>query len=270
MPVVDNDGVGIAYDVSNPEFEETVALVGGLGYGRWFWQWQRPALEDDYSLVVFDHRGLGDSDTPEGPYTIREMASDLEAVLADAGIESAHVLGVSMGGMVAQQYAVEYDRAESLLLLSTDRGGEDRIDIPPAVLDRILNPPEGLSLRENIRYKMKPAFTEEFRERESDVIGQILDYRTADPASDKVRTWQAEAVGAWGLGGDIEQITQPTLLMHGERDRVVPVGNLDRLVEGIPHAEVVRFDEGGSHLFTIERADDVNEHIRAFLGNVGR
>jgi len=129
MPVVDNDGVGIAYDVSNPEFEETVGLVGGLGYGRWFWQWQRPALEDDYSLVAFDYRGLGD---------------------------------------------------------------------------------------------------------------------------------------------DVEQITQPTLLMHGERDRVVPVGNLDRLAEGIPHADIVRLDRGGSHLCMIERTDTVNEHIQAFLENEGR
>ncbi|MEF8900249.1 MAG: alpha/beta hydrolase [Halovenus sp.] len=262
MPVVDNDGVGIAYEVINPSFEETVVLVGGLGYGRWFWQWQRPALEDAYSLVIPDHRGVGDSDTPEGPYTIREMANDLEAVLADIGIESAHVFGVSMGGMVAQQYAVEYDRAESLILLATDCGGEDRVDIPPEVVERILNPPEGLSLRENIRYE---ASVHEFWEREQEVIEEILDYRTADPVSDQVRTWQAEAVGSWDLADDIERITQPTLLMHGERDQVVPVENLDRLVEGIPHAEIVRFDEGGSHLFAIERSKAVNERIRAFL-----
>lgn len=265
MTVADNDGVGIAYEVTNPALEETVVLVGGLGYGRWFWQWQRPALEDAYSLVIPDHRGIGDSDTPEGPYTIPEMANDLEAVLADAGIESAHVLGVSMGGMVAQQYAVEYDRAESLILLATDRGGEDRVDIPSAVVERILNPPEGLSLRENIRYKMKPAFTDEFWNREQAVIEEILDYRTAEPVSDQVRTWQAEAVESWDLGDDIEGPTQPTLLMHGERDQVVPVENLDLLAEGIPHAEVVRFDKGGSHLFAVERSEAVNEHIRAFL-----
>src|SRR6056297_1015561 len=139
MPYADNDGISLYYEITDPAGDntgpaeettteddaETVALVEGLGYGRWMWRWQRDRLADEgYRVVVFDNRGTGDSDAPEGPYTVAEMASDLEAVLADAGVERAHVVGASMGGMIAQQYALDYDRAASLTLMCTTAGGD--------------------------------------------------------------------------------------------------------------------------------------------------
>lgn len=265
MPVAENDGVGIAYEVTGSEHDETVVFLNGLGYGRWFWQWQRPAVEDGYRIIMPDNRGVGESDTPEGPYTIPEMASDIEAVLADADIESAHVLGVSMGGMIAQQYALDYDRTESLILMATTCGGPDRTNASEEVMDRILNPPPELDQRENIRYKMKPAFTDEFWEREGETVEEIIDYRTAAPVPDEVRNWQAAGVASWGVCDELPQIAKPTLIMHGERDQVVPVENLDLLTDGLSHAEVARFDDGGSHLFMVERSQAVNEQIRQFL-----
>src|SRR6056297_2952574 len=121
MPYADNDGVSLYYEVDDPAEAdapnrgegpdgadpETVALVEGLGYGRWMWRWQRDRLADEgYRVVVWDNRGAGDSDAPEGPYSIAEMASDLDAVLDAVGVDRAHVVGASMGGMIAQQYAL--------------------------------------------------------------------------------------------------------------------------------------------------------------------
>ena len=105
MQTVTRDGVEIAYEErGQPSGDaDSVVLVEGLGYGRWMWRWQAEALADDYHLLLPDNRGTGDSDAPEGPYTIGQMATDLEAVLADAGVESVHVVGASMGGMIAQR-----------------------------------------------------------------------------------------------------------------------------------------------------------------------
>ncbi|MGM0592562.1 MAG: alpha/beta fold hydrolase, partial [Halobacteriota archaeon] len=202
---------------------------------------------------------------PEGPYTIAEMTADLEAVLDDAGVEEAHVVGVSMGGMIAQEYAVEYNRARSLVLISTNCGGEERIDTPPAVTDRILTPPEDEDRRAQIRYKMKPAFTDEFWAARQDVVEEILDYRTANPVSDEIRSWQAAAAHSWDGHDRLPEITQPVLVLHGEHDRVAPVGNAHIIAEQLPNVEVDIFEAGGSHLVTIERADDVNRHIRSFV-----
>lgn len=90
MPQADNDGVSIHYETTGPgggdaedgadagDTAETVVLVEGLGYGRWMWRWQRDRLADEgYRVVVWDNRGTGDSDAPEGPYTVEQMASDL-------------------------------------------------------------------------------------------------------------------------------------------------------------------------------------------------
>jgi pimeloyl-ACP methyl ester carboxylesterase len=265
MPVAENDGVEIAYEVTGADDGESVVLVSGLGYGRWLWQWQRPAFEDDYSVVLWDLRGVGESDTPDGPYTIGEMASDLEAVLADAGIESAHVVGISMGGMITQQYAIEYDRVRSLVLLSTDCGGDSRVEPEPEVMERILESPDDLSLREQIAYKMAPAFTDEYYDLDRERIQTILDHRTSDPVPDQVRGWQAAGVANFDVTDGLDAVTAPTLIMHGERDTVVPVENAKRLSSHLPHAELELYDEGGSHLFCLERTGDVNERLRAFV-----
>lgn len=191
MPTVDADGVTIAYEEHGPPDAETVVFVEGLGYGRWMWQWQADALAEDYHVLLYDNRGTGESDAPDGPYTIPGMAADLDAVLTevldtDAG-ETAHIVGVSMGGMIAMQYALDYDRAGSLSLLCTSHGGDDAVPIPDETLARMFNVPNDASPRESIRYKMRPAMTDEFWVENQDLIAQIVDWRLDSDASDAAR-----------------------------------------------------------------------------------
>jgi pimeloyl-ACP methyl ester carboxylesterase len=267
MAYADNDGVRLAYERDGVADGDTVVFVCGLGYGTWMWNWQRERLDDDYDLILWDNRGAGDSDEPEGPYTVPEMAADLDAVLDDAGVDSAHVVGASMGGMISQQYVLDYDRAETVSLLCTTPGGPNEVPIPDATLERMFGVPDGYDQRESIRYKMKPALTDEFWEHQEDVVEQIVDWRVESDASDRAREWQAAGVDAFDVSGRLDEIEIPTLVLHGERDRVVPVENSDLLVEGIPTASRQTFDEGGSHLFFIERADDVSEAISQFLAS---
>ncbi|WP_115862770.1 alpha/beta fold hydrolase [Halorussus litoreus] len=283
MPYADNDGVSLYYEVDGgpedadapsrgggPDGEdpETVALVEGLGYGRWMWNWQRDRLVDEgYRVVVWDNRGAGDSDAPEGPYSVAEMASDLDAVLADVGVDRAHVVGASMGGMIAQQYALDYDRAASLGLLCTSHGGDEAYDLPPETQARMFDVPEDADEREAIRYKMQPAMTEAFWNANDDLVSDIVDWRLDSDASDAAREAQAAGVMAFDSSDRLDEIDVPVLVAHGTADEVLPVENADLLHGKLPNSQLAIF-EGGPHLFFVERADELNDRLLAFLDHV--
>ena len=106
-------------------------LIQGLGYGRWSWEPIVPGLAARHRVVCFDNRGIGESDKPQGPYTAAQMAGDALQVLDEAGIERAHVLGASLGGMIAQELAVAApERVDRLVLCCTTPGGPDAVPMP--------------------------------------------------------------------------------------------------------------------------------------------
>lgn len=267
MAFATNDGVNLHYDVVGPPGGGVVAFVEGVSFGDWMWRWQRPAVADAFRTVVWDNRGTGQSDTPEGPYTATEMATDMEAVLDDAGVDAAHFVGASLGGMVALEYALDFDRVESLSLLCTGPGGEDAEPIPEATRDQMLHVPDGLDSAERIRYRMRPAFTDEFRAEHPDVIDRIVDWRLETDPTDQAYEWQAAAAATFDVSDRLDDIDCPAVVLHGTEDRVVPVENGRLLADGVPDA---RFEpvEGGSHLFFVEQADRVNDVLMDFLGDV--
>jgi pimeloyl-ACP methyl ester carboxylesterase len=252
VQTVTRDGVEIAYEErGQPSGDaDSVVLVEGLGYGRWMWRWQAEALTDDYHLLLPDNRGTGDSDAPEGPYTIGQMAADLEAVLADAGVESVHVVGASMGGMVA--------------LFCTSPGGEAAVPTPDATMARMFSVPDDADEREAIRHKMAPALSEGFPEREPETVKRIVDWRLDSDAPPAAREAQAAAVAAFDAGDELDEISMPTLILHGTGDRVLPVENGELLADALADAQVT-FYEDGPHLFFIEESDRVNDRLRGFL-----
>ena len=264
MPTVSNGGVAIAYDRVGPSDAPTVAFVEGLGYGRWMWRWQRDALADDYDTIVFDNRGTGDSDAPPGPYTVAEMASDLEAVLAEAGVDEAHVVGASMGGMIAQRYALDYDRAASLALLCSSPGGDDAIPTPEETRAYMFDVPDDADEREAIRYKMTPALSAGFADANPDLLSDVVDWRLASDANEDARNAQAAAVAAFDASDELSALDLPVLVCHGTADEVLPVENAHLLYERLPNSELHLF-EGGPHLFFVEQADAVTDRLRSFL-----
>jgi pimeloyl-ACP methyl ester carboxylesterase len=264
MPRALNDDVSIHYTVDGPGDAPTVVLLEGLGYGRWMWRWLTDALADDFEVVRPDNRGTGQSDTPAGPYTAPEMAADVEAVLADHGADTVAVVGASMGGMIGQQYALEYDRTEALGLLCTSPGGPDAVETPDDVLDHIFSTPDEYGEREALKHRMEPAVSDEFYDAEPALVERILDWRLAGDADDAGRNAQAAAVEAFDVSDRVAELTLPTLVMHGTADRVLPVANGDLLADRLPAADYERVD-GGAHLFFIENRELVNERVREFL-----
>jgi pimeloyl-ACP methyl ester carboxylesterase len=267
MPDAYNDGVRLAYERTGPKDAETVVFVEGIGYGKWMWRWQRRAVEESYDTIVWDNRGTGDSSEPEGPYTMAEMASDLAAVLDDAGVDSAHVVGASMGGMIALQFALDDDRADSLTLMCTSPGGPDEVPIPEETQAYMYDVPDELDPREERRYKMEPAMTDEFAQSNPDLVERIIDWRLDSDASDQARLWQGAAVEAFDVADRLDEIRVPALVLHGTADRVVPVENGQLLAEGLLDVEFHTLD-GAPHLLFIERQSAVNDYLMEFLGDV--
>jgi len=106
-------------------------LIQGLGYARWSWDPVVPGLAERYRVISFDNRGIGESDKPDGPYTARQMADDALQVLDEAGVGRAHVLGASLGGMIAQEVAATApERVEKLVLCCTTAGGPAAVPMP--------------------------------------------------------------------------------------------------------------------------------------------
>jgi pimeloyl-ACP methyl ester carboxylesterase len=169
-----------------------------------------------------------------------------------------------MGGMIAQQYALDYDRADSLALLCTSFGGEEAVPIPPETQQTMFTVPEEYDEREAIRHKMAPALSEDYPENNPEQISNIVDWRLASDASDQARLWQAEAVEDFDVSNSCADIDVPALVMHGTADKVVPFENGEMLAERLPQSRFVPV-EGGPHLFFIEQADLVTDHIREFL-----
>jgi fatty-acyl-CoA synthase len=263
MPTATRDGVELYYEVDGPADAPTVVLIEGLGYGRWMWHWQREALSGEFELLLPDNRGTGRSDAPEGPYTMAQFSADLGAVLDAHGAEAVTLVGASMGGMIAMQHALADDRVERLVLLCTTPGGPDAADTPPDVQERITETPPELDERETIRHKMAPAVSEDFYDREPKLVDQIVDWRLEQDASETAKAAQMAAIGEFDASDRLQKLTQPTLVLHGTADRVVPVGNAD-LLSDLPNAEVQLIEEA-PHLLFIEHAEAVNERLRTFL-----
>ena len=136
MPFADNQGTRIYWDEQGTG--APVLLIMGLGYPSAMWHRMRPALSASYRTIVLDNRGAGQSDVPPGPYSIALMASDAAAVLDAAGVPSANVFGVSMGGMIAQEFALQYPgRVQSLILGCTAAGGPTAKRAEPAAIEML-------------------------------------------------------------------------------------------------------------------------------------
>ncbi len=126
MSFVENQGTKIYWDEQGQG--APLLLIMGLGYTSIMWYRTRPSLAQRYRTLAFDNRGVGRSDVPPGPYSIAAMASDAAAVLDAAGVARAHVFGVSMGGMIAQEFALQYpERTASLILGCTASGGSSAV-----------------------------------------------------------------------------------------------------------------------------------------------
>lgn len=234
-------------------------LIQGLGYGRWSWEPLVPGLAERFRVLWFDNRGIGDSDKPEGPYTARLMADDARQVLDEAGVERAHVLGASLGGMIAQELAAGTpERVDKLVLCCTTPGGAAAVPMPDLTVQLFA---EAATLAPDValrRFVVNALGSDPPEE----LVERLYALRLANPPDPA--GWQAQAAAGLTFAGVEAAITAPTLVLTGTEDNVVDHRNADVVAARIPGARVERLP-GTGHLFFWEQPDACVRIISEFL-----
>ncbi|MFC6863540.1 alpha/beta fold hydrolase [Halomicroarcula sp. GCM10025817] len=266
MPTATNRGVTLHYEAEGDG--PCVAFVGDVGYGAWLWGWHYDALLG-FETLVWDLRGTGESDAPPGPYSVRTLAADLEAVLADHGVGSVHLVGAGLGGMVALQYAHRYNRARTLTLYCTAASG-DAIDAD-ALAD--------LALETGPEASLEGAFSEAFRTADPDLLDRITAWRREDDATGDAFAAQADAMAGFDAPGDafaaqadamagfdappLYEVTLPTEVYYGVADPVVPASAAESLGADLPRGTSEAVE--GRHCCYVEHATVVTDRLVSFL-----
>ena len=259
MAYVENQGARIFWDEQGEG--APVLLIMGLAYPSCMWFRTRPVLAERFQTIVFDNRGIGNSDVPAGPYPISLMASDAAAVLDAAKIESAHVFGVSMGGMIAQEFALQYPkRVRSLILGCTAAGGPTAVRAEQDAIQMLMTR-ERMTPEQALEAPV-PFIYDSTTPRER--IDEDLALRRPWLPRPEGYAAQLQGILAWEGYSRLPAIHAPTLVIHGESDRLVPPGNGKLIAERIPGAKLVMIPHA-SHLLLTDQTDTANRIVLRFL-----
>lgn len=195
------NGINIYYETHGEG--EPLLLIEGLGYSSWMWYKQIPELSKKHRVIVYDNRGVGHTDKPDSEYTIELMADDAASLLSALGVESAHVMGVSMGGYIAQELALRHpEKVRSLILAGTNNGEGNALSRNSSLLNGYLklwgllpgmleikgkaSVPSlthnyGLSNEDRIHYGLSAAFSKEYFRDHPEEIDHIVKWRLEHP-----------------------------------------------------------------------------------------
>jgi 3-oxoadipate enol-lactonase len=263
VPVVQRpDGAEIAWSSDGEESAPPVLLVMGLAYPAAMWFRLIPALSERYRVLRLDNRGAGlTGDVPGAPYSVETMTGDALAVLDAAGVGRTQVIGISMGGLIAQELVLTApERVGSLCLMATH----------PGIAHAVMNP-EALALVTSGRADMTP--------QEAAEASIPFNYAPATPRERIEQDWavrlplacslagytaQVQGTVPWTRFDDLPSISTPTMVLHGELDTLVPPENGARIVERIPGAEHVTVP-GANHLLMTDQPEQVAKVLLDWL-----
>lgn len=247
----------IAYDEAGTG--APILLIMGLSLPRAAWFPQSGSLVDKFRVIRFDNRGVGESDSPEQAWSIQDMAFDTMRLLDHLQLEAAHIVGVSMGGMIAQELAFkEPQRVKTLTLMSTFIGGPNRVPTPIEVALAIyqFDDPEASESQ------LEALFGEKYLEENREAITNIAQYY--NPADPRGMYYQLAASAQWlyddSTAEGLSTITAKTLVLHGGQDQFAPVENAKRLSNAIVDSKLLIWPQAG-HALAMQEAQGVNEAI---------
>jgi pimeloyl-ACP methyl ester carboxylesterase len=264
MPYAQLHGLKFYYETlgSGPP----LVMIMGLGAHAGWWEPQTiDALACEHRILIFDNRDSGRSSLAPAPYSLRDMADDTLALMHCVGMERAHVLGASMGGMIAQELVLSRpDRVDKLVLACTSPG--QAFGTPPTpkameglMVDRgALTPEKAIELLVGVLFS--PAWVAANKARLPEAAAKLGAY----PISEEGYRRQLLAISGFEAGRRLRDVQAPTLILHGTADPLVPVENAKALAELIPGAKVELF-EGCAHGFLSEQPEKFTELVRGFL-----
>ena len=262
MPYKTVGDVNIYYEIKGDGFP----LVMIRGFGSSLYQWS-PEMIDHLSkrhrVLLFDNRGAGRTSVPEGKYSLVMMARDTVGLMSALNIHRAHVMGISMGGMIAQEIALHFpERIEKLILACTTPGRTHAVPASPEIMNILMNP--GTTADEIARNTLSILHPKEYREKNPEKIEEVIRRFLAYPITPEGRSRQMDALVNFDSFERLGQIHASTLVLTGSRDVLVPPENSDILKERIPGARLAVL-EGMGHGFTDVIGRDETQIILDFL-----
>lgn len=264
MPKVKVDEVDLYYEIHGDGFP--LVMIQGLSENVYWWdQPVIDGLSKHLKTVIFDNRGVGRSDALEVDLTIESMATDALGLMDALNINQAHILGHSMGGMIAQEIALKFpERVKKLILCSTSCGGS-KAEMSSIDTQKILTK---LSFKGHTRKLVEEAmphiFTKKFMDENPEFMEKKIDDILIIPTGPT--TFKAQ-MGSWMRYTScrkLKNLNIPTLIMHGKQDILVPPGNAELLAEKILTAETIFFGSN-AHLIHTEEPDKFNAELLKFL-----
>lgn len=263
MGFIEANGINLYYETHGSG--EPLVLIEGLGYSSWMWYKQVEELSKHFKLIIFDNRGVGQSDKPDEEYSIELFANDTVEVLLALNIEKAHFLGVSMGGFIAQEVAIRYPEiVDKLILCSTSFGGPGSVPIPQETLDVMFKGGGKYNSVDEIRDVIGIALDKRCIDENQDVLDKIMKEKMDNPQPKYAYQKQLMAGASFNAEDRLCKIKAETLILAGKGDRVVPFENSKLLNQKIVNSkyEVI---EGAGHVFLMEKPDITNKLIVEFL-----
>ncbi len=262
MPSTEAPGFRVHYEAYGEG--DPLLLVNGLGSDHTEWLFQLPAFSGRFRVIAFDNRGAGKSGSPPGPYTTAQMADDAAALLDALKVARTHLLGVSLGGMIAQQIALRHPgKVDRLVLACTAPGGSLSVRPSPEALASFARDPSA-DLEAQVRRTIPWLYTEIYCRDNPEEVEDFVRRRLASPANDAGVAAQLAAAIGHDAGDRLKEIAAPTLVIAGAADRLVPPENSRRIAERIPRARLVLLP-GAPHRLFAENAEDFNREVLAFL-----
>jgi len=256
MPRILVGKINLYYEIHGEGFP--LVMIMGLGGPSAAWdKYIINTFSKEFRVVIFDNRGSGRSDVPEGDYSIEMLAGDVVGLMSALGLLRAHVLGVSMGGMVAIELALRYPERVDKLVLCCTSGGASRF-IPPKgnamedIMGLMSGEPEEM-LKRGLRLMYTPEFIAEHPERIEEFIQEM---RASNVSYSPVGTMrQLRGIMGFDAHDRLHMIKIPTLIIAGKRDPLIPYENSIILAEEIPGSKIVLFEDAGHGLYSQKREE---------------
>lgn len=261
---IEANGIKVNFELTGPAAAPVVMLSHSLATDLAMWEPQLPALTARYRVLRYDTRGHGGTDAPEAAYSLPQLAADARALLDELGIDKVHWVGISMGGMIGQQFALEHaQRLASLSLCDTTAR------IPPEALgqwDERIQVAREQGLEPLVEPTIERWFSPEYRRRESARVETVRDMIRATPPAGYIGC--CEAIKHLDLLDRLAEVAAPTLILVGENDPGTPVAASETLREHIPGSQLEILPHA-FHLSNIEAAEEFNEALLGFLDRNG-
>ncbi len=239
-------------------------LLAIMGMSGTALHWGEPflaALREDFEVIAYDHRGVGASSRLEGEISIAQLAEDAAGLLAALELDSVHVLGISMGGMVAQELALAHpERVRTLTLGCTYCGGEGSAQATPEAMRHLSEAIRSGDRERAIRASWEINVSAR-KAADEDAYADFLAIAQRRAVALAVSMAQAQAIFGHDTSKRLAQLQMPILVIHGTEDQLLPVANGRMIAELVPGARLEIFD-GVGHLFFWERPAESAQLIR--------